>query len=356
MPHQSPLYETHKVRGARFGEFGTCVVAEEYEGARKEYDAVRHRIGALDLCCLGRLRATGQDRVRYFHNMLSNDIRKLTDGTGCYATLLTRQGRMESDLYIYACAEELFVECPPAGAGRVFETLDKYIVGDVVQIEDLSDKFAMLSLQGPGSRETMEYSMHVSLDGLPLLGHKTVGGSPGGRRIVHRDRTGCDGYDLWLPRGEAAQVWTEWLDVEGIQPVGHVALNWLRTEHGIPWFGVDMDTSNLPMEFGLDSAISTTKGCYRGQEIVTRVLHRGHLDRRLGGLAVEHTEPPARGSEVRLQGTKVGEISSASFSPRLGRPLALAVLKVEYLNPGTVVEVLYGDKTRAAEVVALPLS
>ncbi len=355
MALRSPLYEIQKARGARFGTFSARDIVEEYEDARKEYDAVLRGVGMLDLSSTGILCATGRDRVRYLHNMLSNDIRRLEPGRGCYATLLTRQGQMESDLHVYASAEELYVECPPAGTSQVHETLGKYIVGDVVQIDDCSEKLAVLSLQGSQAREKMERHIGVSLGSLPLLGHMSLGTKPDGQTVIHRDRTGCDGYDLWLPREESVRIWTRWLDSEGIQPIGYTALNWLRTEAGIPWFGIDMGAGDLPMEFGLDSALSTTKGCYRGQEIVTRILHRGHLDRRLGAIAVDHAEPPVRGAAVRAEEAKVGEVTSAILSPRLGRPLALAVLKTRVLAPGTGVEVLYGETARRAEVVTLPL-
>jgi folate-binding protein YgfZ len=202
----------------------------------------------------------------------------------------------------------------------------------------------------------MERSAGASLEGLPLLGHKTIERTSANWVVVHRDRTGCDGYDLWLPREEAVGVWEQWLDSEGLQPVGHLALNWLRTEAGIPWFGVDMQIHNLPMEFGLDSAISMTKGCYRGQEIVARVVHRGRLGRRLGAIVIAHEQVPDRGAAVHVQGTKIGEVTSAVFSPRLGRPLALAILKIDFLTAGSPVEVRFGETDYRGEVVSLPLT
>ena len=173
--------------------------------------------------------------------------------------------------------------------------------------------------------------------------------------LVRRDRTGCDGYDLWLPAADLSEVWKRWTETFGIAPVGHRALNWLRTEAGIPWFGVDMSDRNLPMEMGLTSAISLTKGCYRGQEIVARVHYRGHLDRRLGAIAIEHNEPPPAGAEVRHGGVKAGEVTSAILSPRLQRPLALCILKLDVLHPGTAVEVDYGSNSYKGSTVSLPL-
>src|SRR5207249_1436364 len=99
-----------------------------------------------------------------------------------------------------------------------------------------------------------------------------------------------------------------------------------------------------------------TKGCYRGQEIVARVMHRGHLDRRLGAVALGYSQPPLAGAEVRREGKRIGEVTSSISSPKLGRPLALAILKTEFLNPGTPVEVVYGESTAPGEVVKVPLT
>ncbi len=354
MADKTPLYDFESGQGAVFAQSHGWEIPEHYGEPRSEYQAVRSGAGSMDLCYLGKLRVSGKDRSRYLHNMLSNDIKNLKAGTGCYATLLTHQGRMESDLYVYSFPEDYLLECRPAGRDRLCGTLKKYVVGDIVEIEDRTDDWGLLSLQGPQARYAMEEMVEVGLEGLALLEHKTIPRPSGDWVVVHRDRTGCDGYDLWLPAGDLRFVWGTWRE-KGIQPIGLVASNWLRTEAGIPWYGIDMEEHNLPMEFNLSSAISLTKGCYRGQEIVARVTYRGHLDRGFGGIAVDSTEPPARGSEIRSEGEKVGEITSATFSPLLGCPLGLAVLKSELLQPGTAVEVICGDRPTVGKVVSLPL-
>jgi folate-binding protein YgfZ len=330
-------------------------VVEQYGDPLKEYHAVKEDVGALDLWHLGKLRVSGRDRVRYLHNMLSNDIKGLEAGQGCYAALLNHQGRMEADAYALAFAEELWLESSLACKDRLFQTLTKYIVADIVRVEDWTEKLGVLSLQGPRARERMEAVAGMSLATLSNLEHRTIFRSSGDWVVVHRDRTGYGGYDLWVPAGEVSDLWPRWVEGGKIPPVGLWALNWLRTEAGIPWYGVDMDERTLPMEMGLDHAISMTKGCYRGQEIVARVTHRGHLDRRLGAIAVRHHDIPPGGAEVRSGGNRIGVITSAIASPRLRQPLALAVVKTEFLKPGTPVEVAYGDTTCPGEVVALPL-
>ncbi len=352
---RSPLHEAQAAGNASFTSIWGWEIADHFGSPQTEYDAVCRDAGALDLSYLGKLRVTGRDRIRYLHNMLSNDIKNLPTGKGCYAALLTHQGRIESDLHVYHEPDTFMLECPAAGTAHVLTTLNRFIVADDVVVEDITAATCILSLQGPDSRRVMERTLSCSLEGMEPLEHRAIPREPGDWMVVRRDRVGMDGFDLWLPSAAASGLWTQWVEVEGIARVGLRALDWLRTEAGIPWYGVDMDERNLPQEVGLSSAISLTKGCYRGQEIVARVHYRGHLDRRLGAVAVESDELPPRGAGILSGGSRIGEVSSAVSSPRLGRPLALGILKTEFLQDDTPVEVAYGAATRPGKVVSLPI-
>lgn len=325
-----------------------------YGNPLEEYRAAREAAALFDVSRWGRLRFVGRDRVRYLHNMTSNDIRGLKAGSGCHAALLTHQGKMESDLYVFALEESLLVECPPGGFERARTTLDRFIVSEDVRIEDLTDPFRLYSLQGPAARDAAAKISGTgisSLEPLQLLQLE----QPAGAMVIRRDRTGCDGYDLWIPQDKAESVWLSLLENGNVRAAGAQALDWLRTEAGIPWYGVDMDERNLPMEFGLMSAISLSKGCYRGQEIVARVHYRGKLDRGFGAVMVEHELPPPGGAAVLAGEQKAGEVTSATWSPRLERPLALCILKGEFLAPGTKVKVVSDEGSYPAEVVSLPV-
>ncbi len=356
MSFVTPLHEIETSAGAVFEPYGGWLVAAHFGNPRAEYEALRYAAGALDLCFLGKLRVTGRDRIRYLNNMLSNDITRVAPGSGCYAALLTRQGMMESDLWVHVFADEVWLECPPSAAARVHETLKKHVVSEVVNLEAVDDSFGLLSLQGPRAIEFMGRTLGADVRELRPLDHLVLTRGAGTWSVVRHDRTGFDGFDLWLPPADLRVVWQLWLDFGIPQPAGFIALNWSRTEAGIPWYGIDMDEKTLPMEMGLDAAISMTKGCYRGQEIVARIVHRGHLDRRLGGISVDSAEPPIKGAEVRSQDARIGEVTSATVSPRLGKPLSLAVLKTAFLQPGTSVEVDCAGSLRAGTIVALPLT
>ncbi len=356
MTNRSPIHELLVENGARFTEHHGWEVVEDFGDPQMEYQAVRNSAAVFDLSYLGRLRVSGRDRVRFLNSLLSNDIKNLKTGTGCYATLLTHQGRMESDLYVYARPDDLLLECSPAGREKLLQSLRKYIVSDLVEIDELSGNLNVLSIQGPESAKSAAHLLDAPLDGMALLEFRVIERPSGNWIIARRDRTGCDGYDFWIPPADVSGAWKLLVNGHRLQPAGHRALNWLRTESGIPWFGADMDEQTLPMEMGLSSALSMTKGCYRGQEIVARVIYRGHLDKKLGGVSVDAADVPEKGAKVMAGGAVIGEVTSAVISPLLSRPLALAVLKTDFLSPGTRVEVAYESGTRNGEVVALPLS
>jgi len=351
----TPLHDLHATQGARFAPFAGWDVALDFGDPRREYDALVGGAAVLDLSWMAKLSVTGRDRVRYLHNMLSNDIKSLAVGRGCYAAMLTHQGRMEADPHVYALADELRLECLPAGAGRLLESLRRFVVADQVVFEDQTEHFALLSVQGAEARPSVEEATGVRVGELGPLGHAAV---PGRERwsVVRRDRAGREGYDLWLPAEDAPAVWRAWTAQRGATATGLTALDWARTEAGMPWYGVDMDETSLPMEFGLMHAISMTKGCYRGQEIVARVVHRGLLHRGLAGVGFEGGEVPARGAVLRAGASAAGEITSATYSPRLGRWLALAVVKEPHRVPGARLELEGATPARTGVVVPLPLA
>jgi folate-binding protein YgfZ len=351
MTDKTPLHTFQAAAGAHFQEWCGWEIPSHYGDTRTEYEILRRQSGALDFCFLGKLRVTGRDRVSYLHNMLTNNIRILAAGTGCHAALLTRQGLMESDLWVYAFDDELWLECPPCATGRIIATLRKHIVSERVVLDDIGRDWGVISIQGPASARMIESVSGAKVERLRSLEHLAFERSFRKCIAVHRDRTGSGGYDLWCPQECIADIWHDFNAQGSQKAVGMKALDWARTEAGIPWYGIDMDERTLPLEMGLDAAISLDKGCYRGQEIIARITYRGRFHRRLAGIAIERDSLPARGTEVYHQGARIGAITSASFSPSLGRPLALAILKTAFSQPGTAVEVDSGP----GKIVSLPL-
>jgi folate-binding protein YgfZ len=175
--------------------------------------------------------------------------------------------------------------------------------------------------------------------------------------VLHATHTGEDGYDLVCASdatATAADLW-EALTTAGARAVGFDAFEVLRVEAGEPRHGIDVTETNVVLEAGQDEAVSYTKGCYIGQEIIARIHWRGHVAKRLAGLILEDEGEPGADAKVRTtDGREIGRITSHVFSPALGRRIALAILKYDYLQPGTRVAVVAGEEERAAAVAELP--
>ena len=239
-----------------------------------EYASVCKNAGLIDLSFHTQLELTGADTVDFLQGMVSNDVKALKPGQGCAAALLTEQGRLVADLRIYATESAVLLDVDTRIAAKTTAALERFIIADDVEIVDLGARQTTAAVQGP---EAAKMLTALSLDGLPEreLHHCEVTLAGVAVRIVRADQTGHGGYEIHTPSDRAADVWQALASVDGVQPVGQTALNMLRIEAGIPWYGVDMDEDRVVLEVGLEHAISFEKGCYLGQEVVERVSARG---------------------------------------------------------------------------------
>ncbi len=352
MAHRSRLYELHRSLGATFHEERGWELPGRYQDPIQEHRAVRESVGLLDLSFQTVFRVTGTERTRFLNGMLTNDINKLEEGQGCYACLLTPQGKILADLKVYALRDYHLMELDARWKEQALNHLNKYIIADDVAFDELED--SVLALQGPEATMTLQRLL-PSVD-LPRGKHGCV-------EVMFKDHsywiiqfslTGEEGYKLTIPAERAADVWTA-LHEGSATPVGMAALNILRLEAGIPWFGIDFDEENFPQEAGIeDRTVNFTKGCYIGQEFVIRIAHRGHVNRRISGLLIERESIPHPGDRVLYEGKEVGRISSAALSPTLGKIIGLGMLRRESQEPGTFVHVERDGKPIPAEVSALP--
>lgn len=357
MAKQGPLSEVHAAAGGSFAEVAGWRVPAHYGDGRREYEAVRKAAGLLDLSHQGKIRVTGDDRTDFLHRMLSADVKGLGTGQGCRAFLLNAKGHVVAYLSLYALEDAFLAEADPAMATAMMEMLERYIIADDVTVEDASEAYGLLSVQGPAAPAVLADLLGgEALPSWEPLQHaeRVVAGGP--VRVVSNGRTGEPGYDLWVAAERVAALWeavTKAGRGHGLRPVGLEALDVLRLEAGLAW-AADVGGDVLAMETGLEHAISFTKGCYIGQEFVIRVAHRGHVNRKLCALVVNGDRAPAAGDKVLAGDKEAGRITSAAISPALGRPIALGYVRREHTEPGSKVTVRAGDAALEAEVVALP--
>jgi folate-binding protein YgfZ len=315
------------------------------------YQAARQRAALVERSARGRLLVSGRDRASYLQGLLTNDTVALKPGEGCYAAYLTPQGRMISDMWVYELGDVILMNLPGETKDAVLAKLDQFIFSEDVQLGDATDTFGQVAVVGPDAARVVG-SM---LDDAPvarlaaLVEHGNVRGFIAGEPAIVTRVTdvGEPGFDVYIERGRMASLKAQ-LAAAGIVELDAETAEVIRVEAGVPEFHHDMDEETIPLEAGIESrAISLTKGCYVGQEVIIRVLHRGHgrVARKLVGLTFEGAAVPARGSVVKSAEKDVGEVTSSVRSIALDRPIALAYLQRDFVAPGTSVSVSGADAT-----------
>ncbi len=298
----------------------------------------------------GILRATGRDRLDWLQGLLTNDVKSSDGGGWSYSAWLTPQGRMITDMAVVEVGDEAWLDVPAPLARSLAEKLDLMIFAEDVRIDDVSDRFVSIAVDGPAAWPTIASVLTTGVASLDRGGTTIVrdGSDP---IVIVRSRTGPDGFVLYSSTTRTAGLEAS-LAHGGAVPLDDASAETLRIEAAVPRFLVDMTEETIPLEANLDHAISHTKGCYVGQEIIVRIrdLAKGRVARRLVGLLPEGDAVPVAGATVVAEGKSVGRVTSATWSPALGRPIAMAIVHRDYTAPGSAVAI---DGIMAA-VVALP--
>lgn len=323
-----------------------------------EYIAIHEAAALVIPRDRARIAVSGRDRATYLQGLLTNDIPALTPGTGCYSAWLTPQGRMTTDMHVLESGDMILVDVPAATRESVLQRLDQFLFSEDVQLADLTGSLAELAVHGPRAAEILEQVIPDPGGLARWPEYRNARADFAGSPVVlaRFDQLGVPGFTIYADVDRASELVTA-LERAGALRVGDEAATTARVEAGYPLFGIDMTDDTIPLEAGIEArAISLTKGCYVGQEVIIRVLHRGHgrVVRRLVGLRVTDTVPP-RGARVHAAGRDVGFITSSAASPRFG-PIALAYLHRDFVQPGTRVEVETGGGGAAATVSALPFA
>ena len=338
-----------------------------YEG----YDAVRKTSGVRDRSDEGRLRVTGPDRAAWLQGLLTNDISAVKPGGGCYAAYLTPQGRMISDVRVLERGDFMLLDVPAAQKAYVLERLTTFIIMEDVAVDDVTGSLARVAVHGPGAAALIESVVKADHDTpaiASLAEHASTVAEFGDHPVVIAGSRelgdAVTGFDLYCPAPVKEELLRA-ITTAGAEPIASNAWHALRVEAGRPLFGVDMTTETIPLEAGIeDRAISFTKGCYVGQEIIIRVMHRGggRVARKLVGLrpaapAVLSSPDDAIAADTPLfAGEKsIGRITSAAWSPRAGQWIAMGYVHRDFAEDGTVVAI--GDAasgTVPARVTKLP--
>jgi folate-binding protein YgfZ len=340
----------------RVAEYRGATTAAAFSDPHTELAAPHTSCGVYDLGFRAKIALAGKDRVRWLNGMVSNNIRDLAAGHGVYAFILNPQGHILGDLNAYNRGESLLVDTDRSQAEKILAIFRKYIIMDKVEVSDLSEQLTALGVSGPKARTVLAACGFE----LPELAAQQAGD------LQLHDmkwrgvdctlvRSGENSYEIWLAPGEVRNLWDALL-AAGAAPVGAEALETYRILSGVPLYGVDIRERELPQETEQARALSFTKGCYIGQEIVERIRARGNVHRMFTGFVVESGAPVAAGAKIVARDAagaekEVGEVTSVASLPGEGRRnVALGYIRREVGAPGR--EVTIGAAT--AKVVKLP--
>ncbi|HEY0005827.1 MAG TPA: aminomethyltransferase family protein [Pyrinomonadaceae bacterium] len=350
-----PLDEKHRQSGAVLEEREGWLVPASYGESEAEYACVREGgAGLVDLSLRGRISVYGSEAVMFLNGLMTNDVKTLAEGSWMPAVFPNVQGRLLASARVIHEGKRFLIDTESVTRAQVFKLLERFNLAGDFRALDITEETAQLSLQGARSTEVLG----LVLDRKDSLPERQEVFSTSWRGVdlalIRATHTGEDGFDLFIEASGAQSLW-EALVAAGAHPFGQDALEVMRLEAGVPRFKVDMDETTVVLETGLEEAVSFTKGCYIGQEIIARIHWRGHVAKKLTGLSFENrTEVPREARIGTLDGKEIGRVTSSTFSPRLNRTIALGYVKYDYLAPGTELRVLFGDEEQSVHVTALP--
>lgn len=326
-----------------------------------EYDAIRNGVAVLEFPA-GKLQLSGKNAVQFLNGLVSNDVKTLAPGDGVLAAFPTLQGKLAALCRIYNTGEHLLMELDAINREKIFRNLSRFVPAGEFFVADASEQLALISLQGPRAAELI-----TALTGQPIetaqfkISERQI--SKVKVLIASHQRCGEIGFDLFVEAGAAPKIKHAILaggQEFGACEVGEAAFEIARIEAGVPREGVDAGEEYIILESELETAVSYTKGCYLGQEVIARIHWRGQPAKRLRGFLIEGGTLPGRSTELiavdgQAAGRRVGELTSSAQSLALNRKIALGYVHRYYLDPGTEFVLKQGDtEIGRATLTALP--
>lgn len=325
-------------------------------------DAAREARAAFDAGVLreqparARIVVRGKDRADFVNRMCTNDARRVAPDFGIGAVLPTAKGRIVDFVRIFGRGDDLVLLGSDGTGATLKGWLEKHLVMEELAVEDAADRETSLLALGPQAPAAVKRVLGVELpraaDGFAVaaatFGGATVSLLGGGEPPLH-------GIEIVVPATAAAPLFAALCDA-GLAPIGEEAFSQVRIELGIPLHGRELTENVNPLEASLLPAISFTKGCYIGQEVVARLNNYSKVQRRLIGARFPATVDPAHVNEIFWDLLRVGHATSAIRSPRLDATLALAFIKTEYAKAGTPVYTVVGGESLHGTLVDVPFA
>ena len=289
----------------------------------------------LDLSERAKFQITGTDRTRFLNGQITNDLRKTSETVAIEACVLSAKGKMNAHIFVSALGGCFLVDAEPELRETLRIRLERYVIADDVQIEDVTDRFSLF---------------HILSEESPTTEHG---------RIVFVRRFAEPGWDIWRDAALHDALWQQLSSAFGF--VDSAAADVMRIEQGIPRWGFELTEEIIPIEADLEQrTVDYEKGCYIGQEVISRIKMSGQTNKRLSGLISLDDVPLEPGMKLAAPsaaGREVGWITSATRSERIGKEIALGYVKRGFNSPGTKLDAFPAENSARpipVEVVPLP--
>ncbi len=337
-------------------DFAGWEMPVQYRGVIDEHRAVRTAAGLFDVSHMGEIRVSGSGAEAFVQGLTPNDVTKLTPGRAHYSALLTEEGTFVDDILVYRIsADEFLIVVNASNADADFAWMQAQPRGDC-RLENVSDDWALLALQGPAAVEIVRPLTPAAIDEIRYyrFAPATVGGFD--VLLSRTGYTGEDGFELYCRPADAPALWDLLLDAgraSGLEPAGLGARDTLRLEAAMSLYGHEIDRTTTPWEAGLDWIVKLDKGDFLGRAALVAAREAG-LSRKLVGFQVEGRGIARQGHELMVGGRRVGVVTSGTHSPTLGVALGLAYVEPGFAEPGSTVEIDVRGRAVAARVVPVP--
>jgi aminomethyltransferase len=351
---RTPLHDAHVALGARLVPFAGWEMPVQYPaGISVEHRAVREACGVFDVSHMGEFVVRGPDAIAFVNAVTSNDVAALADGQIHYSTLLTERGTIVDDLLVYRFPDHLFLVVNAGNREADLAHLRAQLAGFDCTLEDVSDRWALIAVQGPDAPAVVQRLTETDLATMKY--YRFVEGQVAGvsALISRTGYTGELGFELYVPWAEARVVWDAVLAAGNVTPCGLGARDTLRLEAGMALYGHELDLDTTPLEAGLGWLVKLGKPAFTGKAVLLR-QHEDGVDRRLVGFTFDERAIPRAGMPVWYGDVEVGVVRSGTMSPTLGAPIGTCYLPAAGAVPGSTFEVDVRGKRVRARVVPMP--
>ncbi|MCY9660394.1 glycine cleavage system aminomethyltransferase GcvT [Paenibacillus chondroitinus] len=358
MLKRTPLFPVYAEHGARVIDFGGWELPVQFTGIQKEHDAVRQQAGLFDVSHMGEVRVTGEDALSFLQKITTNDVAKLENGQCQYSLMCYPDGGVVDDLLVYKISDNNYMLVINASnIDKDMAWMQQHLVGRT-EITNISDETAMLALQGPHAERIL-----AKLTDAPIQTLKTFRFLPdvkvaGINALLSRTGyTGEDGFELYIDRHDAVQLWKLLLEAgqeQGLVPAGLGARDTLRFEARLPLYGQELSQDISPLEAGLNYFVKLDKGDFIGRDVIAGHKANGTPRKLVGIEMIDRGIPRPHYKVFTTEGTPIGEVTTGTQSPTFKTNIGLALIDSAYSALGTEVNVEIRGAQVKAKVVATP--